>query len=91
MNHLYDNPHTSPVDRLAEVVERALRDEIKTIVEIESNKAAAEVQRQVRDKVGSIATRVCNRVFIERHTNELIVRVDFSQGEPKSPFTTNTP
>jgi hypothetical protein len=90
MNHLYDNPRTGPVDRLAEVVEKALREEVARIVETESAIAAQEVHRQIRDKVGAIATRVCNRIHLERHAQELIIRVDFSESGNKSSIRTTT-
>jgi hypothetical protein len=81
MNHIYDNPRTGPADKLAEAVERVLREEIADIVNIEATKAATEVERRIRDKVGGVATRVCNLIHFERHAQELIIRVDFSQAE----------
>lgn len=80
---LYTSATQSPVDKLAELVYKALEQRIKEIVEAEAKRAAIEVETKVRQEVAQIAARVANRMHFERHAHELVIRVDF--GTQKNP------
>ena len=60
----------------AHVVQQALQAEVDLIVAAEAKEAAKRVEMQVREKTAQIATRIFDRMTVERNVVELVIRVD---------------
>ncbi len=60
----------------AKAVQQALQSEVDLIVAAEAREAAKRVEMQVREKTAQIATRIFDRMTIERDGVELVIRVD---------------
>ena len=62
---------------LRDAVNRELKAATEKIVEEETKKAIAEVERRLREQVGSIATRICTYSKFERIGVDLVISVKF--------------
>lgn len=72
---LIENPTASFEARLVHAITSALKTSIESIVEEEAKKAAANVERRVREKTAQIAASVLERYSMERIGPDLRITV----------------
>lgn len=58
-------------------IQNAIHARVVEIVNIEAKKAAIEVESQIREMAGQIATRVLSYVEMETFDKKLVITVDF--------------
>lgn len=81
MSNYLEPPHSDPISR---AIWTALVKETERIVDEEAKAAADRVQGRVRDRVGSIVSKVAQHFTFEYGQSQIVIRVDFNTPSERS-------
>jgi len=61
---------------IGELLQKAIQQEVTKIIEEEVQEAPRRIQERIRGRVGQITAQVLEHFSMERHSSELVIRVN---------------